>query len=73
MNDVNPIQIAKRYLRYSQQKMVIYYKIYDIVNMTIKERKHKKMKCFSIDLDGTLLNSNHEISHENLEVLQTST
>jgi Cof subfamily protein (haloacid dehalogenase superfamily) len=28
------------------------------------------MKCFSIDLDGTLLNSNHEISHENLEVLQ---
>ena len=29
------------------------------------------MKCFSIDLDGTLLNSNHEISHENLEVLQT--
>jgi Cof subfamily protein (haloacid dehalogenase superfamily) len=28
------------------------------------------MKCFSIDLDGTLLNSNHEISHENSEVLQ---
>ena len=29
------------------------------------------MKCFSIDLDGTLLNSDHEISHENLEVLKT--
>jgi len=28
------------------------------------------MKCFSIDLDGTLLNSNHEISDENLKVLQ---
>lgn len=28
------------------------------------------MKCFSIDLDGTLLNSKHEISAENLEVLQ---
>ena len=28
------------------------------------------MKCFSIDLDGTLLNSNHEISHENFKVLQ---
>lgn len=28
------------------------------------------MKCFSIDLDGTLLNSKHEISVENLEVLQ---
>lgn len=27
------------------------------------------MKCFSIDLDGTLLNSQHEISHENLSVL----
>lgn len=27
------------------------------------------MKCISIDLDGTLLNSNHEISEENLEVL----
>lgn len=29
------------------------------------------MKCFSIDLDGTLLNSKHEISDENLEVLQS--
>src|SRR4051794_15162077 len=28
------------------------------------------MKCFSIDLDGTLLNSTHEISNENLKVLQ---
>lgn len=28
------------------------------------------MKCFSIDLDGTLLNSNHEISDENIKVLQ---
>lgn len=28
------------------------------------------MKCFSIDLDGTLLNTNHEISHENLNVLK---
>lgn len=27
------------------------------------------MKCFSIDLDGTLLNSNHEISEENLKVI----
>ncbi len=27
------------------------------------------MKCFSIDLDGTLLNSEHEISEENKEVL----
>lgn len=29
------------------------------------------MKCFSIDLDGTLLNSKHEISDENFEVLQS--
>ena len=36
----------------------------------IIERKDKKMKCFSIDLDGTLLNSKHEISHENFKVLQ---
>jgi Cof subfamily protein (haloacid dehalogenase superfamily) len=28
------------------------------------------MKCFSIDLDGTLLNSNHEISNENIKALQ---
>lgn len=28
------------------------------------------MKCFSIDLDGTLLNSNHEISSENFKALQ---
>ncbi|MBB6444000.1 Cof-type HAD-IIB family hydrolase [Bacillus benzoevorans] len=28
------------------------------------------MKCFSIDLDGTLLNSEHEISKENKEVLR---
>jgi Cof subfamily protein (haloacid dehalogenase superfamily) len=28
------------------------------------------MKCFSIDLDGTLLNSNHEISNENVNALQ---
>lgn len=27
------------------------------------------MKCFSIDLDGTLLHSNHEISNENSKVL----
>ncbi|WP_404332672.1 HAD family hydrolase [Mesobacillus maritimus] len=27
------------------------------------------MKCFSIDLDGTLLNSNHEISSENARIL----
>jgi Cof subfamily protein (haloacid dehalogenase superfamily) len=29
------------------------------------------MKCFSIDLDGTLLNSNHEIPEENLKVLNS--
>lgn len=28
------------------------------------------MKCLSIDLDGTLLNSQHEISEENMKVLQ---
>ncbi|MCQ6279621.1 HAD family hydrolase [Bacillus sp. EB600] len=28
------------------------------------------MKCFSIDLDGTLLNTQHEISQENFKVLQ---
>jgi Cof subfamily protein (haloacid dehalogenase superfamily) len=28
------------------------------------------MKCFSIDLDGTLLNSKHEIPDENIKVLQ---
>lgn len=28
------------------------------------------MKCYSIDLDGTLLNSKHEISEANLEVLK---
>ncbi|WP_394236483.1 Cof-type HAD-IIB family hydrolase [Niallia oryzisoli] len=28
------------------------------------------MKCFSIDLDGTLLNSKHEVSNENLQVLR---
>lgn len=28
------------------------------------------MKCFSIDLDGTLLNSRHEISDESLKILQ---
>ena len=28
------------------------------------------MKCFSIDLDGTLLNSNHQISSENFETLK---
>lgn len=28
------------------------------------------MKCFSIDLDGTLLNSKHEISGENLKMLK---
>lgn len=28
------------------------------------------MKCFSIDLDGTLLNSSHQISEENYKVLQ---
>ncbi|WP_284035384.1 HAD family hydrolase [Neobacillus sp. 114] len=28
------------------------------------------MKCFSIDLDGTLLNSKHEISDESFKVLQ---
>jgi len=28
------------------------------------------MKCFSIDLDGTLLNSEHEITEENQAVLQ---
>lgn len=32
-----------------------------------KENLH--MKCFSIDLDGTLLNSTFEISNENLKVL----
>jgi Cof subfamily protein (haloacid dehalogenase superfamily) len=30
----------------------------------------KRMKCFSIDLDGTLLNSTHEISNENFKALQ---
>jgi Cof subfamily protein (haloacid dehalogenase superfamily) len=28
------------------------------------------MKCFSIDLDGTLLNSSHQISEENFKVLR---
>ena len=28
------------------------------------------MKCFSIDLDGTLLNSSHQIPEENFKVLQ---
>ena len=28
------------------------------------------MKCFSIDLDGTLLNSSHQISEANYKVLQ---
>lgn len=28
------------------------------------------MKCFSIDLDGTLLDSKHQIPHENYKVLQ---
>ncbi|MEW9053141.1 MAG: Cof-type HAD-IIB family hydrolase [Neobacillus sp.] len=28
------------------------------------------MKCFSIDLDGTLLNSEHEISEENIKVIK---
>src|SRR4051794_20832213 len=28
------------------------------------------MKCFSIDLDGTLLNSAHKIPEENFKVLQ---
>ena len=28
------------------------------------------MKCFSIDLDGTLLNSKHQIPEENYKVLQ---
>lgn len=28
------------------------------------------MKCFSIDLDGTLLNTKHKISEENFQVLQ---
>lgn len=28
------------------------------------------MKCFSVDLDGTLLNSQHEISSENLKTLE---
>ncbi|WP_338472257.1 Cof-type HAD-IIB family hydrolase [Niallia sp. XMNu-256] len=28
------------------------------------------MKCFSIDLDGTLLNTNHQIPEENFQVLQ---
>jgi Cof subfamily protein (haloacid dehalogenase superfamily) len=27
------------------------------------------MKCFSIDLDGTLLNSNHQIPEENIKIL----
>ncbi|MEH6842255.1 HAD hydrolase family protein, partial [Priestia megaterium] len=28
------------------------------------------MKCISIDLDGTLLNSQHEISEENVKTLK---
>ena len=39
--------------------------------MNDKKGNIKNMKCFSIDLDGTLLNSQHEISDENLEVLQS--
>lgn len=38
--------------------------------MTDKKGTDKGMKCFSIDLDGTLLNSEHEISSENQEVLR---
>jgi Cof subfamily protein (haloacid dehalogenase superfamily) len=35
----------------------------------MKEGKRNTMKCFSIDLDGTLLNSEHEISVGNLNAL----
>ena len=70
MNNMNPIQTAKELSPLFTIKNGYLLKIYDIVNMIRKERKHKKMKCFSIDLDGTLLNSNHEISHENFKVLQ---
>ena len=46
MNNMNHIQTIISYLRYSKEKMVIYYRIYDIVNMIIKERKHKKNEMF---------------------------
>ena len=35
-----------------------------------KKGLYKRMKCFSIDLDGTLLNSSHQIPEENFKVLQ---
>ena len=40
---------------------------YDLVS---KKGLYKSMKCFSIDLDGTLLNSSHQIPEENFKVLQ---
>ena len=35
-----------------------------------KKGLYTRMKCFSIDLDGTLLNSSHQIPEENFKVLQ---
>ena len=35
-----------------------------------RKELYKSMKCFSIDLDGTLLNSSHQIPEENFKVLQ---
>ena len=40
---------------------------YDCVS---KKGLYTRMKCFSIDLDGTLLNSSHQIPEENFKVLQ---
>jgi Cof subfamily protein (haloacid dehalogenase superfamily) len=39
-------------------------------NLVSKKGLYTRMKCFSIDLDGTLLNSSHQIPEENFKVLQ---
>ena len=39
-------------------------------NLVSKKGFYTRMKCFSIDLDGTLLNSSHQIPEENFKVLQ---
>ena len=39
-------------------------------NLVSKKGLYTRMKCFSIDLDGTLLNTSHQIPEENFKVLQ---
>jgi Cof subfamily protein (haloacid dehalogenase superfamily) len=45
-------------------------KEFDIVIVMNQQKGITKMKCISIDLDGTLLNSKHEVSDANLDVLK---